>query len=314
MRALPEAVAGVLWMAAAQLAFGAMSVLARVATSHAAWPEVACARTIVGAAVAFGVARLRGAPLVVHDQRKAWARSLAGTCAMICVFYTLGAPSVAIGDVVTLGATSPVFIALLAPRMLGERSDRRVWGAMAIAFAGAALVVGPRLEIAGHVAVVATIGAFCTAVAMIWLRRLGGEAGGRRESPEAVALHFSLVASVATGVIAARSWSSPDPVGWVLLGATGLAGGLGQLAMTRAYALDRAARVGAVGYLGVVVTHLLGALVLGERPTLASAVGSTLVIAAGIGLAIGALRPSRTPAPLAPRVEVRATPVPPVAS
>jgi drug/metabolite transporter (DMT)-like permease len=297
-------------MAAAQVAFGVMNVLARVASSRAAWPEVAMTRTLVGAGVAFGVARLRGAPLVVHDQRRAWKRSLAGTGAMLCVFYTLGAPSVALGDVVTLGATSPIFIAMLAPTLLGERSDRRVFGAMALAFVGAALVVGPRFEVAGRVAAVATLGALCTALAMIQLRRLGGEGGGRRESPEAVALHFSLVASVATGLLAARSFSSPGLGGAVLLVATGLAGGLGQLAMTRAYALDRAARVSAVGYLGIVVTHALGAIVLGEAPTLASAAGSALVIAAGVFLALGALRQARAAAPSA---EACATPVPPAA-
>jgi drug/metabolite transporter (DMT)-like permease len=300
-------------MAAAQLAFGCMNVLARVASSHAGWAEVASARTLVGAGVAFGVARARGASLVVHDQRKAWARSLAGTGAMLCVFYTLGAPAIALGDVVTLGATSPIFIALLAPRLLGEPSGPRVWWALLGAFAGAALVVGPSFHAAGHVAAVATLGAVFTAIAMIWLRRLGGEGGGRRESPEAVALHFSLVASAATSALAARSWSAPDAVGWLLLAATGVAGGLAQIAMTRAYALERAARVGAVGYLGVVVTHLLGAVVLGERASFAQLAGSAIVVASGLALALGAVREARAVPTVAVGAAPCVTPIDPVA-
>jgi hypothetical protein len=34
---------------------------------------------------------------------------------MVFTFYTLGAPAIALGDAVTLGATSPIFIALLSP-------------------------------------------------------------------------------------------------------------------------------------------------------------------------------------------------------
>jgi drug/metabolite transporter (DMT)-like permease len=63
---------------------------------------------------------------------------------------------------------------------------------------------------------------------------------------------------------------------------TGVCAGFGQLAMTRAYALDQAARVGAVGYLAVVVSALLGALALGEVPDALATIGMLLVIAGGL--------------------------------
>ncbi|WP_437301329.1 DMT family transporter [Sorangium sp. So ce426] len=287
--------AGVLWMLLAQSLFAAMNVLARLSSEHAPWPEVAASRTLVGAATALGVALVRRAPLSVGrgDRRLAWARSLCGTGAMLCGFYTLGAPQIALGDAVTLGATSPIFVALLAPRLLGERTSPRLWLATLLAFAGVGLVAAPRLAIAGEIALIATLGAVFSAFAMIWLRRIG--AGGERASPEAIALHFSLVASAAMVALSIPVWRTPDALGALLLIGTGLAGGLAQLAMTRAYALDSAARVGAIGYVGVVLSHVLAAAWLGESPSADQLLGAALVTAAGLWLASQALRDARGP-------------------
>lgn len=309
--------AGMLWMALASALFAAMNVLARVASARVPWAEVAAARTTVSAAVALGIALARRAPLTIHDQRKAWGRSVCGTIAMVCVFYTLGAPEVALGDVVTLGSMSPVFIALLAPYMLGEASGRSAWIATLLAGAGVALVAGPQLHVAGHIALVAIVGSLFSALAMIFLRKLRGGAVptpapmpqtaigtalGRSdsiepprpgESPEAIVVHFSLVSSAAMIALAIPSLRVPSLSDAGLLAATGLSGGLAQLAMTRAYTLDRAARLGTIGYLGVVLTHFMGLAVLGERPGPAQVAGSALVVAAGVMLALVTLYDAR---------------------
>jgi drug/metabolite transporter (DMT)-like permease len=286
-----QPLAGIAWMALASTLFALMNVLARLASAHAPWAEVAGGRTIVGALIALAFALSRGKSLRVRDRRLAWARSLCGTGALLCVFYTLGAPSIALGDVVTIGATGPIFVALLSPRLLGERPSRSAWVATALAFAGVALVAGPTLHLAGHLAAIAVLGSLFTAFAMIWLRKLGG--AGQPESAEAIALHFSSVASAVLLVVALPGWRTPDGPGALYLVAAGVSGGVAQLAMTRAYALDRAARVGAVGYLGVVLSHVLGAAWLGEEPAANQLLGTLLVIAAGLALALEALRDGR---------------------
>ncbi|AKT41076.1 DMT family transporter [Chondromyces crocatus] len=289
-------VAGLLWMALASTLFAVMNVAARLASARVPWAEVATFRALVGAGIALAFALVRRAPLRVEpsDRPLAWGRALCGTVAMYCTFLTLGAPLLALGDVVTLGATSPIFVALLSPRLLGERGSRGLWGATLVAFLGVALVAGPQLELAGHLAFIATAGALASAMAMIWLRKLGSSMKRTGDQPapgpEAVALHFSLVASVAMLVLSIPDFEVPDAKGALLLFATGISGGLAQLAMTRAYALDRAARVGTVGYLGVVLSHVLGVIALGEAPGPHQLAGATLVTAAGVALTVGALR------------------------
>lgn len=293
------------WMSAASLLFALMSVVSRLAAVDGVpWTEMAVARALMGVVVALGVALLRRAPLVVHDRRLAWARSLFGSAAMVCTFYTLGSRNIALGDAVTLGATTAIWIALLSPWLLRERSGRLVWLATFVAFGGVALVVGPRFEIHGHVAFVATLGSVFSAFAMIMLRKMGAGSRGRVESPEAIVVHFSLVASGVTLALALPSLRAPGLRDGVYLAAAGVTGGLAQLAMTRAYALEQAAKVGTVGYLGVVASHIGGAVVLGEWPGIAQVAGTALVIGAGVAITWASLRhgsyaPAACPGPSA---------------
>jgi len=257
-----------------------MNVSARLAGGDLPWPEVAAARFLVGVLLAVGLARMRGVSLRITDRRASWGRAIFGTLSALCTFYALTSPRIHLADAVTLGATAPIFVALLAPAVLGEPRSRAVGLAVVIAFTGVALVLQPRFQSAAGVAAIATLGALLYAFAMMLLRRLG--AG---ESGEAVVLHFSLVALVTTVALSIPVWRTPSPRAALFLLGTGMAGGGAQLAMTRAYSLDSAARVSALTYLGILFTVLLAIPVFGERPSLAQALGALAIIAAGLLLA-----------------------------
>jgi drug/metabolite transporter (DMT)-like permease len=278
--------AGLGWMVLAQLCFAAMNVFTRLGSRHLPWPEIAAARFLVGALIAVGLAAARGKSLAVTDRGGTWRRSIYGTISALGTFFALSSPRVAIGDAATLGATAPIFVAALSGRLLNERVGRRLWIAIALAFAGIVLLLRPSFTTAAPVAVVATGGAFFYALAMIWLRRIGPA-----ESHEAVVLHFSLVALATMLLLALPSWTWPDTrSGLYLLGA-GLGGGGAQLAMTRAYSLHRAAPVTALSTLGVVFTWLLALPLFPERPTAWQLAGTVLVLAATVLIGTATARP-----------------------
>ncbi|MGF1510025.1 MAG: DMT family transporter [Myxococcota bacterium] len=275
-------------MLLATVLFSVMSVSARLASADASWTLVAAARSGVGVGVAWTVARARRVSLRIDQPRVAWGRSLCGTAAVLCTFFTLGAPAMALGDIASLRGTAPVFIALLGVLILGESPGRRVFLAVPIAFSGVVMVLRPQLALAGHLALIALVGAFMSALAMTFLRRLGPT-----EQPEAVALHFMVVSFVVTFALSLtdlriRSWGG---AGWLAL--AGMTGGLAQLAVTRAYALERAARVGAIGYFGIVLTQFLAEIWLGEVVEFHQRLGALMVVMAGLVLAVAAVRDRR---------------------
>jgi drug/metabolite transporter (DMT)-like permease len=269
-------------MTTAQLAFAGMAVGARVGGGGVPWQEVCASRFVVGALTAYAVARARGQSLRITRVREAWLRSAFGTLSAAGTFFVFASPALAIGDAATLFATAPLFVALLSAPLLGERVPRGLVLALVVGFAGIALVTQPSFSTANRVVGAGFVTAMSSAFAMIWLRRIGPN-----ESSEAIVFHFACIGSCVMLLASVPVWRTPDLRTALVLGATGLCGGVGQLAMTRAYSRDRAARVSALSYSGVVFTRAMGIVFFAELPTGLQALGSALVVAAGVSLSLG---------------------------
>jgi len=295
-----------LYMAGSAVCFATMNLLARLATTSTSWATVGAMRAVVGALVALAVARVRGVPLRVHDHRALLLRSAFGTLSMMATFYALSSRTLALGDTVTLLNLSPVFLALLAPVVLGERTAPTLALAIAVSLGGVVLILhpsfawhaatgpdgGPSAAVTAGAAVTA---ALSTSIAMMMLRR-----AGRTESAEVIAIHFSVAAALLNAVVSLFDLRMPSARDAACGIGAGVAAGFGQLAMTRAYTLERAARVGGVSYLAVVVSAILGALVLDERPAPAALAGIALVVAGGILVTLARSPAPPSPAPGAP--------------
>ena len=282
-------------MATASVLFALMSFFARLASSSTPWMTVGAVRALVGAFVAITVARMRGASLVVKDRRAIFWRSLLGTLSMTTTFYALSSRTLSLGDTVTLLNLTPVFLAVLAPIFLGERTGLAVLVALAFSLGGVVLVLHPSFSFhdAAHVAGpssaatagFAVLAAFVSSIAMMLLRRVGPT-----ETPEAISVHFSFFAAAALGLVALTDLHMPTPRAAAFMVAAGICAGFAQLAMTRAYSLELAARVSGMSYLSVVASALLGAAILGEQPTLSVVAGMALVVSGGLIVTFTATR------------------------
>ena len=74
----------------------------------------------------------------------------------------------------------------------------------------------------------------------------------------------------------------PAPRDLACMVLAGVCAGFAQLAMTRAYTLESAARVSGLSYLSVVASAVLGVVFLGEVPSPTATIGMLLVIAGGV--------------------------------
>ena len=274
-------------MAAGAILFALMNFFARLASSSASWMTVGGVRALIGALVAVAVARLRGTSLVANDRKAVFWRSLFGTAAMGTTFYALSSRTLPLGDTVTLLNLTPVFLALLAPIVLREQTSAAVGVALLLSLGGVVLIVHPSFSWQGApatsgpsaatTAAVAVSAAFFASIAMMMLRRVG-----KTENPEAIAVHFSVFAGVVMMGLSLFDLRLPTLRDAGLMIAAGVCAGFGQLALTRAYTLELAARVSGMGYLAVVASALLGAAVLGERPSVGAITGMALVVIGGL--------------------------------
>ncbi|MCL2449531.1 MAG: DMT family transporter [Polyangiaceae bacterium] len=267
-------------MLAAQVLFAVMATSARASGHRLPWQEVCAARFAFGLLAVYVAARIRRRSLRIFAVSSAFWRSTLGTLSAAGTFYLYATPHLPLGDAATLLSTAPIFVTLLGAPLLGEPLRRGVIAALTIGFAGIALIAQPSFSSAGHVVALGTATAATSAMSFILLRRMGAS-----ETSEAIVFHFGCVGTATMVVLALPVWHPPAPGEAVALALTGISGGIAQLFMTRAYALDDASRVSILGYAGMVFTRALALPLFWEVPSAVQLTGSALVVASGAVLA-----------------------------
>jgi drug/metabolite transporter (DMT)-like permease len=205
-------------------------------------------------------------------------RSLAGVSAMYCFFYALA--NLPLADGMLLKMTSPLFMPLIAWFWLSEPLRQRIVLAIGIGFIGVILVLNPEGEF-NHVSLIGLLGGGLASLAKVTLRRLG-----RTEPSIRVVFYFALLSSLISSVPMIWGWRQPTAAEWGWLALIGLLGTLGQLMLTRGYAIAAAATVSPVTYTSILFGAGYGYLFWQEILTGQFVMGALLIAVAGL-LAIG---------------------------
>jgi drug/metabolite transporter (DMT)-like permease len=205
-------------------------------------------------------------------------RSVAGVSAMYCFFYALA--NLPLADGMLLKMTSPLFMPLIAWFWLSEPLRQRIILAIVIGFVGVLLVLNPKGEF-NHIALIGLLGGGLASLAKVTLRRLG-----RSEPSVRVVFYFALLSSLISSVPMIWSWRTPSAAEWGWLALIGLLGTLGQLMLTRGYAIACTATVSPITYTSVLFGAAYGYLFWQESLTVQFILGAVLIALAGL-LAIG---------------------------
>ncbi|MCW4181997.1 DMT family transporter [Candidatus Thiodiazotropha endoloripes] len=201
-------------------------------------------------------------------------RSVAGVSAMYCFFYALA--NLPLADGMLLKMTSPLFMPLIAWYWLSEPMYRTVLLAIGIGFVGVILVLNPGGEF-NQIALIGLLGGVFASLAKVSLRRLG-----KTEPSVRVVFYFALLSSLISAIPMGWNWQQPTVTEWWLFALLGLFGTLGQLLLTRGYAIATAARVSPFTYTSVLFGAAYGYLFWGETLSLQFIFGALLIGLAGI--------------------------------
>jgi drug/metabolite transporter (DMT)-like permease len=269
-------------MLGGSFSFTLMAELAFVLTRQCDWQTVAVFRAALVAVFAALMARLAGSRLVFWRPWRLWVRSVAGSCSMVCTFYSFS--RLPTSDVVTLTNTFPIWVAVLSWPLYGKPPGVGMVLAILTGVAGVMLVERPHLE-AGNLGVfTALAAAVFTAVAMLGLHSL------QDIDPRAIVVHFSGVATLFCGgalvvdaLIAGPESHDParlanGPVALELLGMA-LTATVGQIFLTVAFASGAPAKVSVVGLTQIVFALAFDAWLWDRKVDDVAVVGTLLVIA-----------------------------------
>lgn len=254
-------------------------------------PELVFLRCLLALPFLYLIVRMRQRPLIVKAKKLLLLRTVFGMAAMTGFFFALG--RIPFAECMFLGRTQPLFIALLAPHILGEKTPAASWIAIITGLAGAIMILQPGAgwSVGAWVAVGA---AGSSALAHIMVRRLNAT-----EYPLVIVFNFTVMVCIFAGLWSVPYWVTPDRVQLFLLVCIALFASLGQLCMTLAYQRDRAPAIASASYTSVVLAVIYGYFIWGELPQPLTWLGGGLIIAGGIQLLRTRFHVNEPPSPAA---------------
>ena len=266
-------------MLLASFMFALMGSAVKLAGEHgASLPQIVLFRGIPSVILLLVFARVARQSIVPVSWRLHVWRNVAGVTSMWMGFFALS--HLPLSTATSLSYTAPLFIAIWMMAVGGQQRDPIRIAAVALGFGGVIAVLRPSIGDDQSLAAAMGLGAGAlSAVAMMQLRQLGavGEAEWR------TVLYFS-VSVCLTSLIAltVKGWPPLDLTAYLALGAVGLTGLCGQLAVTRAFGRGSPLLVAALQYSTIIFAALLGVGFWGDFLDTIAWMGIGLIIFAGL--------------------------------
>jgi drug/metabolite transporter (DMT)-like permease len=252
-----------LWMLVSAASFASMGALSKLLAVHVDWRFLAMVRAILMLVFAGGIAFAAKVPFSVRATPMLWMRSIVGSMSMLCTYYVL-THELPFAEATTLIKSYPIWVAILSWIVLRDRPSAKIWFAILVGAGGVVLITQPHFHHASLSVGVGVLSAIFTAIVMLGLNRLSNV------EPRSIVLHFALVSAVIMSAVylstapreSVASFSGARVL--VMLLAMGILGTLGQIALTRAFAIGDPSRVSVVG-LSELIFGVLYDLLLWDR-------------------------------------------------
>jgi drug/metabolite transporter (DMT)-like permease len=263
------------WMMGAVVSFTAMAVAGRALLTGMNTFELMLYRSVVGfAVVVLVLARSRRGFAQVRSRRPGLhlVRNAFHYTGQNLWFFAVAA--IPLAQLAALEFTNPIWVALLAPVLLGERLTPTRLVAALLGFLGVLIVARPGVEPleAGHVAGLAA--AVCFALNTIYTRQIMGH-----DSVLCVLFWMTLLqgtASLALSLPGGIPVPGPAALGWIaIIGLTGLSA---HYALTSALGHAPASIVAPMEFVRLPVVALVGMALYGEPLSLAVFAGAAVII------------------------------------
>ncbi len=183
-----------------------------------------------------------------------------------------------LAEATTMNFTAPIWAVILSVLLLKDRPGVWRWSSVLIGFAGVLLIARPGsgdIPLAG--AAVALAGAFMIALISIQLADLG-----RTEKPLTVVFWFAAVSAPICALGLPFTATAHTSEQWLLLGAIGVVGTIGQLLLTAALRFGEVSSVIVMDYSALFWAALYGALLFDMLPAAGTWLGAPLIVVAGL--------------------------------
>lgn len=270
---MPAPVRGALWMGGALLSFSLMAVAVRELSRTMGPFEIMFLRGVVSLALVlallpyFGLRPLRTQRFGLHAVRNLF--HFAGQLSWV---YAIGLLPLA--TVFAIEFTTPVWTALLAMLILGERLNHGRVFMLVTGVAGILIILKPGYAQVSPAALVMLAGAFAFGASLVATKRLAGS-----DSALAILFYMALIQLPIGLLPALPGWVAPTAADAPWIVATGACGLIAHFCMTRAFRIADATLVVPIDFLRLPLIAVIGVLAYGEPIELATFIGAVVIFA-----------------------------------
>jgi drug/metabolite transporter (DMT)-like permease len=261
------------WMIASIASFVLMTVAARQLTGHMGTFEILFLRSLVALAILLALRpRLGAGAFATRRLGLHVARNLVHFCGQYAWVWGIAITPLAV--VTAIEFTTPVWAALLAALLLGERLSPPRWTAIAGGVTGILVIAHPGTSAFGRGALIVLGGAFCFAAAVLVVKVLL-----RTDRVTTVVFYMSLI-QLPLGLVGTLfAWAWPAPSDLPFIFAMGVTSLTAHYSMGRALSLCDASFVLPIDFLRLPFIALVALLLYGERVDGWTMLGAVLIFA-----------------------------------
>jgi len=271
---------GIAAMLIAVLAFALMDAGLKVLAAHYVPLQVAALRAlasvplvIIWCGMSGGYAQLFRVRWPLHLLRAALSVLMLGAFA-----YALR--TLPLADAYSIFFVAPLMITAMAVPFLGEKVGWRRWSAIGVGLIGVLIVLKPSgsgwFTPAGFAVLAA---AFGYAVSAITVRKLG-----QTDSVQAMVFWMLTLTGLLAAVLVGRDWELPRSEHWLVIAGVGVAGALGQVAITQAFSRAPASTLAPLEYTALIWGLMLDWVLWSTAPNLRMLVGASVIVLSGLYL------------------------------
>jgi drug/metabolite transporter (DMT)-like permease len=269
---------GIIFMLATMLCFIALDTIMKYSLEHYSLVQVTWARFFFASVFAV---LLCGRRLFTLVQSTAPGVQVTRSVLLMTTtgLFNAGISGLPLATATTIMFLTPILVTLMSIALLGESVGIRRWVGIVMGFAGAVIVVQPWANLDSSFTMGALFllaAAFTNSSYQIATRQV------RFDDPLTSLLYTAAGGAVVTSVLLPAHWSTPDVLGWMLMVGSGLAGALGHFFIIRAFRYAPASVVAPFSYSSLIWATLFGFLIWGQLPDVATGIGATLIVSAGL--------------------------------
>lgn len=258
------------YMILSAMAFACMNAVVKYLTHVNAY-QIVFFRSFSSLFFTFGYLLKNKIPIIGKNNKLLILRSVTGASSMLLFFMSIKYLSV--GTAVSLRYIAPIFAAIFAVFLLGEKIRPWQWSFFVVSFIGVLVLKGLDKQIDTYGLILVLIASVLSGLVYIIINKIG-----KSEHPVVIVNYFMVIATVLGGVLSINNWVTPQGVEWVLLLSLGVFGYFGQLNMTKAFQTASTNLVAPLKYIEVIFTVLFGVALFHEIYTFWSLLGMALII------------------------------------